>query len=98
MQVFNENRMIAKNKQEALIALRKSRSLLAKIISMTESESYCIDVIQQILAAQGLLHSAKSSLLENHFKSCFAAVFESKNRNKQKKMTDELLKIFSIKK
>ncbi len=90
--------MIAKNKQESLIAFRKSRSLLAKIISMTENELYCIDIIQQVSAAQGLLNSAKSSLLENHFKSCFAAAFESKNKSKQKKMTGELLKIFSIKK
>ncbi|MEI8253661.1 MAG: metal-sensing transcriptional repressor [bacterium] len=33
-----------------LIALKKARTLLDKIITMTEKKEYCIDIIQQNLA------------------------------------------------
>lgn len=38
-----------------LIALKKAKSLLDKIITMIEQDEYCIDVVQQNLAVMGLL-------------------------------------------
>lgn len=85
--------MISKNKEKALISFKKAHSLLAKIIDMTESGEYCVDIMQQDLAVIGLLRSAHEMLMENHLNSCFANAMASKNEKKKKEMTSEILKV-----
>ena len=60
--------MISQNKEKALIGFKKAHSLLAKIVDMTEQNVYCMDIMQQNLAAIGLLRSAHEALMENHLK------------------------------
>ncbi len=83
-------------KQKALIGLKKAHSLLSKIISMTEGNKYCIDIMQQNLAVIGLLRSAHESLMENHLQTCFKGAMSSKNERKKKQMTLEILKVTNI--
>lgn len=97
MQVFvNFKKMIQEQKQKTLVALKKATTSLNKVIKMTEDERYCIDIIQQVLAAQGLLKSAQNSLLENHFNCCFKEAFDTKNKNKQDELIAELLRVLKI--
>ena len=85
--------MISENKQKVLIGFKKAHSLLAKIISMTEGGEYCVDIMQQNLAAIGLLRSAHEMLMENHLNSCFKSAMSSRNSKKKKAMSDEILKV-----
>jgi DNA-binding FrmR family transcriptional regulator len=39
------------NQKQALISLKKARTSIDKIITTIEEEKYCIDIIQQNLAA-----------------------------------------------
>ncbi|HCC60211.1 MAG: hypothetical protein A2402_03870 [Candidatus Staskawiczbacteria bacterium RIFOXYC1_FULL_37_43] len=84
------------NKQKSLINFKKAHSLLAKIADMTEKNDYCIDIMQQNLAAIGLLRSAHEMLMENHLNSCFKTAMASKNEKKKKEMTDEILKVTKL--
>ena len=84
------------NKEKALISFKKAHSLLAKIISMTEQNVYCMDIMQQNLAAIGLLRSAHEMLMENHLNSCFKTAMASANERKKKQMTDEILKVTKL--
>jgi len=84
--------MITK-KQKALINFKKAQTLLSKIIKMTETDVYCIDIMQQNLAALGLLRSAHEMLMENHLHSCFDKAIKSGNKQKQLEMTQEILKV-----
>lgn len=84
------------NKQKALIAFKKARSLLEKIIKMTESGEYCMDIMQQNLAAAGLLRSAHENLMKNHLNTCFRAAMESKNEKRKQAMTEEILKVTNL--
>lgn len=43
-----------------------------KIISMTEGDAYCIDIVHQSIAVQAALKKADEAVLENHLKSCVA--------------------------
>ncbi len=88
--------MIPENKQKTLIALKKASSSINRIIKMTEDERYCIDIIQQVRAAQGLLKSAQSTLLKNHLASCFSSAFSTKNKSKQDEMIAELIRVLGI--
>jgi|GEM_PF-668386 len=49
-----------------LVAIRKARTSLGKVESMIEEERDCFPVIQQVLAAIGLLKSANLLMLDRH--------------------------------
>ncbi len=88
--------MIPENKQKTLIALKKAASSLQRVMKMTEDEKYCVDIIQQIRAVQGLLKSAQSTLLKNHFGCCFKTAFETKNKKREEEMVNELMRVFGF--
>ncbi|MDO8668480.1 MAG: metal-sensing transcriptional repressor [bacterium] len=83
-------------KTKALINFKKTKSLMEKIIQMVETDEYCVNVMQQNLAAIGLLRSAHEMLMEGHLNSCFKMAFETKNSLKQKQMTNEILKVTKL--
>jgi DNA-binding FrmR family transcriptional regulator len=84
---------ISYNKQKALVNFKKAQSSIAKIITMVENDTYCIDVMQQNLAVLGLLKSAHQKLMENHLNMCFKNAMASKNKKKKQAMTKEILKV-----
>lgn len=82
--------------KKTLLNFKKTRSLLDKIIKMTESHEYCINIMQQNLAAIGLLKSAHQMLMENHLNSCFKNAMASKNEKIKQEMIDEILKVTKL--
>jgi len=84
---------MTKEKQKILINFKKVRSLSEKLIAMVESGEYCVDIMQQNLAAVGLLKSAHQMLLDNHLNTCFRSAMASDNDRIQKKMIEEILKV-----
>ena len=87
---------MTQEKQEILIAFKKARSLMDKLIKMTESGEYCINIMQQNLAAVGLLKSAHQKLMTNHLNTCFRSAMASKNEATKKKMVLEILKVNNL--
>ncbi len=83
-------------KQKTLINFKKAHSLLAKIIKMAEENKYCIDIMQQNLAAVGLLKSAHQMLMENHLNTCFKTAMATKNEKRKKEMTQEILGVTKL--
>jgi len=83
-------------RQKTLVNFKKTNSLLSKIIEMTEDGQYCIDIMQQNLAAIGLLRSAHEMLMENHLNTCFKSAMSTKNEAKKRKMTEEILKVTKL--
>jgi len=80
-------------KTKAVIAFKKVRSLMDKVIQMSEDNIYCVDIMQQNLSALGLLKSAHQSLLEGHLKSCFTAAMSSGNNKRKHEMIEEIIKV-----
>lgn len=87
---------MTEQKKKALVSLKKANSLTNKIIEMIESGDYCIDIMQQNLAAIGLLRSAHESLMENHLNGCFKSAMQTTNAKKQQQMTQEILKVTKL--
>jgi DNA-binding FrmR family transcriptional regulator len=83
-------------KQVALIGFKKARSLLEKVITMTEKGEYCIDIMQQNMAAIGLLKSAHQKLMENHLSTCFKHAMDKKDEKTKIKMIEEILKVSKL--
>ncbi len=85
-----------KEKQKTLINFKKAHGLIAKIIEMIEGDEYCINIMQQNLAALGLLKSAHQMLMENHLNTCFRKAMATKNERKKKAMTKEILRVTNL--
>ncbi|HBI17577.1 MAG: hypothetical protein UR60_C0028G0026 [Candidatus Moranbacteria bacterium GW2011_GWF2_34_56] len=83
-------------KEKALINFKKANSLMARIIKMVEEDRYCIDIMQQNLAAVGLLRSAHQMLMENHLNTCFKHAMDTTNEKKKQEMTQEILKLTKL--
>jgi len=83
-------------KDKILINFKKTHSLLSKIIEMSENNEYCIKIMQQNLAAIGLLRSAHEMLMEKHLNTCFRKAMATGNERKKKEMTEEILKVTNL--
>ena len=83
-------------KEKTLINFKKTQSLLAKIIAMLEGDEYCIDIMQQNLAAIGLLRSAHQMLMEGHLSTCFKKAMETKNEKRKQEMITEILRVTKL--
>jgi DNA-binding FrmR family transcriptional regulator len=83
-------------KQRALVNLRKTKGLIEKIIEMTEKDEYCINIMQQNLAAIGLLKSANQTLMEGHLHHCFSSAMNSNHEKQKGKMIDEILSVSKL--
>ena len=58
------------SKKKALISLKKAKTSLEKIISMVESDEYCVNIVVQNLAAIWLIKSSNNKLLEAFIETC----------------------------
>ncbi len=84
------------SRKKILINFKKAKSLLEKIILMTEDNEYCINIMQQNLAVIGLLKSAHQMLMEGHLNSCFKTAMASKNEKRKQQMTSEILQVTKL--
>lgn len=85
-----------KNLKDSITALKKTQSLVSKIIKMVETDKYCIDILQQILASKGLLNSASNKILEHHLSSCFTKGIKSSNNETKKKLINEVVEVVNL--
>lgn len=69
---------------------------MAKIIKMVENKEYCVDIMQQNLAAIGLLKSAHQMLMENHLNTCFKRAMRTTNEKRKQEMIKEILQVSKL--
>jgi DNA-binding FrmR family transcriptional regulator len=63
---------------------------LEKVISMLESDSYCIDVVHQSLAVQSALKKGDDEVLKNHLETC---VSDSIRKGESREAIEEVMQI-----
>jgi DNA-binding FrmR family transcriptional regulator len=88
--------MIPEHKQKALIAVKKAHTHLGKVLSMIEQDAYCIDIMQQVLAVQGLLKSVNDQMMCGHFRTCFCTAMAGKNEKRRESAIGEVMRIFRL--
>ena len=57
-------------KQKAMVSLKTAKGQIEGIINMIEDDRYCVDISNQILAAQSLLKRANMLILRQHMERC----------------------------
>ena len=80
-----------KEKQDAVKALKISKGQIEAIIKMIEDERYCVDISNQIIAAQSLLKKANMLILKQHMHHCVKDAFKEGNEDKKIEEIIELL-------
>jgi len=77
-------------KQKALQSLKTARGQIEGIIKMIEEERYCMDVSNQIVAAQALLKRSQILILKQHLSNCVKTALQENNWEEK---NDELMKV-----
>jgi CsoR family transcriptional regulator, copper-sensing transcriptional repressor len=63
---------MSNTKKRILHRYQIARGHLEKVVSMLESDAYCIDIVHQSLAVQAALKKADDEVLKNHLETCVA--------------------------
>lgn len=75
-------------KKNAVKALKIAKGQIEAIIKMIEEERYCVDVSNQIIAAQSLLKKANLLILKQHMNHC---VVEAIEHDRGQEKIDEII-------
>lgn len=78
--------------RKAKLALQTARGQIDAVINMIEEGRYCVDISNQVLAAQSLLKRANLLVLEQHLNHCVKDAFI--NHTDQEK-TKEVMEVIS---
>lgn len=79
-------------RKQALQNLKIARGQVEAAIRMIEEERYCIDISNQILAAQSLLKKSDLLILKQHMKHCIKESFGSGDEEKK---IDEVINLLT---
>lgn len=69
--------------KKAVLLLKTCRGQIDATLKMLNEERYCIDIANQILAAEALLKKANKIILKQHMQTCVKHAFET-NDSEQK--------------
>jgi DNA-binding FrmR family transcriptional regulator len=81
-----------KEQLQAIQALKTSRGQIDGIIKMMDDGRYCIDVSNQIIAAQSLLKKANMLILKQHLNHCVKDAFIN---NTGEEKVDEIVELLA---
>lgn len=84
------------NKKLASTSLKKAQTHINKVLKMIEEDQYCIDVLQQILAVNGLIKSASEKILNDHLNHCFAEGMTTKDEKRREELVREVLSVVDL--
>lgn len=78
------------DRETVLKLLRNARGQIDGIIKMVEDDRYCMDISQQVMAADAMLKRANKEILAAHLKHCVEHAADEQERAER---VDELVHI-----
>ncbi len=86
--------MDAATKKQVIDRLRSIEGHVRGVERMVEGDTYCIDVIKQLLAVQRALDKVNGIVLENHLQTCVTTAIRGEEAQERERVIGELLEIF----
>lgn len=83
-----EGKRMQADKDKVARLLKTARGQIDGIIKMVESDRYCIDISQQLMATEAILNKVNKEILTAHLKSCVAHAETEKEKEEK---IDELV-------
>ena len=71
--------------------LKTARGQIDGVLKMMDEGKYCMDIANQILAAQAILRKANREILKGHMEGYVAAAFATGNRAEEEAKIQEIL-------
>lgn len=88
--------MIEPYKKKVVSRLKRAKGQIDGIIRMIEKNTYCPQVMTQMLALQGAVKGTLPLLLESHLKTCGAKKLNSKDAMEREKFIKEIVRVSSL--
>ncbi len=79
-------------KKEITTLLKTAKGQIEGILNMVNDDRYCLDIITQIMACEGVLNSASRKILSDHLKTCVA---NADTKEEKDEKIDELILLMS---
>ena len=79
------------DKSQVSRLLKTARGQIDGILKMIEEDQYCIDISNQILAAQAILKRANKEVIRAHMMGCVSEAFESGDTHMAEEKIEELI-------
>lgn len=76
------------DKKQVLRLLKTARGQLDGILKMVEEDRYCLEISQQVLAAEAMINRANREILTAHLKHC---VRTADSETEREEKIDELV-------
>lgn len=73
--------------------LKTARGQIDGILRMIEKDEYCIDISNQIMACEAVLHKTNKVVIRAHLEGCVADAFAEGDEEKRQEKIDELIAI-----
>lgn len=80
------------DQKKALQSLKTAKGQIDATIKMMEDDRYCVDISNQILAAQSLLKKADLLIIKQHMNHCVREAFE---HDKGSEKIDEVMELLA---
>ncbi len=71
------------DKQKITRLLKTARGQLDGLLKMVEEDRYCIDISNQIMATEAILHKANKEIIHAHLGSCVKEAFQQGNEDEK---------------
>jgi DNA-binding FrmR family transcriptional regulator len=79
---------------EILQRLKSIEGHVRGIQRMVESEEYCIDIMNQVLAVQRALQKVNRVVLDRHLHTCVANAMRSQDGAERERVIGEIMSVF----
>ncbi len=81
------------DKQKIERLLKTARGQIDGVLKMIDEDQYCIDIANQILAAEAVLKKANREVLKAHLEGCVTEVLENGDEQARAKKVDEFVTV-----
>ena len=83
-----------KVKEDSMTRLKKIEGQIRGIMKMVNQEKYCIDIINQITAAEKALDGVAKNIMKRHIESCVTeAIIQGEGQTKIEELIETVFKI-----
>lgn len=72
--------------------IKTARGQLDAVLKMIDDDRYCIDIANQLMAAEALLHKAQHEVIKGHMLGCVQEAFSCGDETEQERKIDEIIK------
>ena len=81
-------------KNDSMTRLKKIEGQIRGIMKMVDQEKYCIDIINQITAAEKALDGVAKNIMKRHIESCVTeAIIQGEGQTKIEELIETVFKI-----